>query len=69
MQHPLSMNNLVNLDSKDFRKNMSSTENDTSYYDEISIVGLLSKVEDNSKDIKMDLLDNEEKVVNVNFGK
>ena len=69
MQHFLNMKNLIDLNNKDFFKNMSSTEGLTDYYDEASIVELLSEVENNSEDIKMDLLDNEEKIVNVDFRK
>ena len=63
------MKNLVDLNDKGFFSNTSSLECSKDYYDEVNVVDLLSEVEMNSKDIKMDLLDNDEKVVNINFGK
>lgn len=63
------MKNLIDLENKNFFDNSSNIEKSRDYYDETSIVDLLSEVEINSKEIQMDLLDNEEKVVSINFRK
>ena len=63
------MKNLIDLKNKDFFDNSSDIEKSKDYYDETVIVDLLSEVETNSEEIKMDLLDNEEKVVSINFRK
>lgn len=61
------MKNLIDLKDKNFFDSSSSIEKSKDYYDEDGIVELLSEVEINSEEIKMDLMDDKEKVVSINF--
>lgn len=63
------MKNLIDLSKENFFNNNSNIENNVDFGDDADVIELLNEVENNSKNLKLDLLDNEDKVVNINFNR